>query len=304
MSHPLMPRATAVWMVDNTTLTFDQIADFCGLHPLEVQGIADGEVAVGIVGRDPVGNAELTQEDIEAGQNDAASRLKVREREIVVQARRKGPRYTPVSKRQNRPNAIAWLVKYHPELTDAQVCKLVGTTKPTVTSVRDRTHWNTPNLKLEDPVMLGMCTQTELEEAIRTALRKQRRREEREAKAAAKAKRAKDALAAEAAGGDAVVVDAPVAEPEPAPVAPPAAPLVAPAGYSPPPIEEIRPNRVPDAAEVFGAPTEPEGPKEEDAVPDASKVFGARPEATEAAPEGGDESAAATAPNSDSSSTE
>ncbi len=196
MPHPLMPKATAVWLVDNTALTFVQIAALCDLHPLEVQGIADGEVAIGIVGRDPVANGELTREEIERCEKDHAGRLVMSEPEIPLQPARKGPRYTPVSKRQSRPDAISWLVKYHPELTDAQVCKLVGTTKPTVNAVRDRTHWNTPNLKPEDPVTLGMCNQTDLDQAISAAVERLRRKEERDQKAAAKAKREKQAVAA------------------------------------------------------------------------------------------------------------
>ena len=208
MAHPLMPKATAVWLVDNTVLTFDQIAALCDLHPLEVQGIADGEVAIGIVGRDPMANGDLTREEIERCEKDAAQRLTMSEPEIPLQPVRKGPRYTPVSKRQSRPDAISWLVKYHPELTDSQVCKLVGTTKPTVNAVRDRTHWNTPNLKPEDPVTLGMCNQTELDQAISAAVERLRRKEERDLKAAAKAKREKQAAAAAeaAARGEPAVV--------------------------------------------------------------------------------------------------
>jgi hypothetical protein len=214
-----MPKATAVWLVDNTALTFDQIAALCELHPLEVQGIADGEVAIGIVGRDPIANGELTREEIARCEKDATERLAMSEPDIPMQPERKGPRYTPVSKRQSRPDAISWLVKYHPELSDAQVCKLVGTTKPTVSAVRDRSHWNTPNLKPEDPVTLGMCNQTELDRAINEAVARIRRKEERERKAAAKAKREKEAAAAAAAApgeADAVgaAADAGTAEPE------------------------------------------------------------------------------------------
>lgn len=215
MAHPLMPKATAVWLVDNTALTFDQIAALCELHPLEVQGIADGEVAIGIVGRDPVTNNELTHEEIARCEKDAAGRLVLLEPEIPMQAKRVGPRYTPVSKRQNRPDAISWLVKYHPELADAQVCKLVGTTKPTVNAVRDRTHWNTPNLKPEDPVTLGMCSQTDLDQAIVAAVARITRKEERDRKAAAKAKREKEAVAAAeaAARGEPEVIGADAATP-------------------------------------------------------------------------------------------
>lgn len=273
MAHPLMPKATAVWLVDNTRLTFDQIAALCELHPLEVQGIADGEVAIGIVGRDPVANSELTHEEIERCEKDAAERLVMSAPEIPVQPQRKGPRYTPVSKRQNRPDAISWLVKYHPELSDAQVCKLVGTTKPTVNAVRDRTHWNTPNLKPEDPVTLGMCSQTDLDQAIVAAVARITRKEERDRKAAAKTKREKEAVAAaeaaargepEAVGADAsapgaeasgapeVAVATPPEEAESTAPEPPAEPSPPVATILKPRTEE-KPTRVEPTVEgVFG----------------------------------------------------
>lgn len=170
MAEPLMPKATAVWLVDNTTLTFDQIADVCGLHRLEVQGIADGEVAVGIIGLDPIASGQLTRDDITRCEGDTEARLQMRVSEVPSQGkRRKGPRYTPVSRRQDRPNGIAWLLKYHPELTDGQIAKLLGTTKTTILAVRNRTHWNTTNIKAEDPVLLGICTQTELEAEVQKA---------------------------------------------------------------------------------------------------------------------------------------
>jgi hypothetical protein len=193
MSQPLMPRATAVWLVENTGLTFDQIADFCGLHPLEVQGIADGEVAAGIRGRDPIVAGEITREQIAAAETDSTKRLEVTEPEIADQHRPPGPRYTPVSKRQNRPDAIAWLIKHHPELTDSQICHLVGTTKPTIVSVRERNHWNSPNIKAQDPVSLGICSQVDLDEAITQAVRRIQRKEDREARALRKAEREKTA---------------------------------------------------------------------------------------------------------------
>ena len=284
MAHPLMPKATAVWLVDNTTLTFDQIAAFCELHPLEVQGIADGEVAIGIVGRDPVSNSELTREEIERCEKEAAERLVMSEPEIPIQPVRKGPRYTPVSKRQNRPDAIAWLVKYHPELADAQVCKLVGTTKPTVNSVRDRTHWNTPNLKPEDPVTLGMCSQTDLDEAIATAVKRMRRREEREQKAAAKAKRAKIAAAAEAAAQAGAPVEAEAAPAEaPEPVAEtPAPPETAP---SQPEVARILAPARPAAPPPPSLPQTPETPEPEPEGPTVDSVFGTRPPAADETPD-------------------
>ena len=170
MAQPLMPKATAVWLVENTALTFEQIADFCALHPLEVKGIADGEVAQGIRGLDPVMMGQLTQAEIDRCANDPKARLAILVSENPAPlARGKGPRYTPVTKRQDRPDAIAWLLRNHPELTEAQLCKLVGTTKPTIAQVRDRTHWNIQNIKPVDPVTLGLCSQIDLDEAVRKA---------------------------------------------------------------------------------------------------------------------------------------
>jgi len=167
MPLPLMPKATAVWLVDNTKLTFEQIADFCGLHSLEVQAIADGEVAVGMVGLDPVANGQLTKEEIQRCEKDPENRLKLLQVDLPQPvARSKGPRYTPVTKRGDKPDAVAWLLKTHPELSDAQICRLIGTTKPTIQSVRDKTHWNSQNIKPRDPVQLGLCTRRELEEAL------------------------------------------------------------------------------------------------------------------------------------------
>ena len=149
---PLMPKATAVWLVDNTSLTFEQVADFCKLHPLEVKGIADGEVAAGIKGQDPVTSNQLTREEIARGERDPRYRLKLAEPMKLPQVKptRKGPRYTPVSRRQDRPNAILWLLRNHPELKDAQIMRLVGTTKATIQQVRERTHWNSPSLQPMD----------------------------------------------------------------------------------------------------------------------------------------------------------
>lgn len=165
MATLLMPKATAVWLVENTALTFDQIAAFCTLHPLEVKGIADGDVAAGMKGLDPVQAGQLTREEIEKGEGDADYRLKLLESKIRVpeNKRTKGPRYTPVSKRQDRPNAIQWLLKNHPELKDAQIIRLVGTTKSTIQSVKERTHWNAGNLAPLDPVTLGLCSQIDLD---------------------------------------------------------------------------------------------------------------------------------------------
>ncbi|MEP2827985.1 cell cycle transcriptional regulator TrcR [Parvibaculum sp.] len=186
MSQPLMPKATAVWLVENTSLTFEQVADFCGLHVLEVKGIADGDVAQGIKGMDPVASGQLSRAEIERCQKDTDARLQVSESKYKLPpiAPRKGPRYTPVSRRQDRPDAIAWLLRNHPELTDAQISKLVGTTKPTIQSVRDRSHWNSTNIKPVDPVTLGLCTQIELDAAVQKAARKAERERKKAGKVA------------------------------------------------------------------------------------------------------------------------
>lgn len=173
MTLPLMQKATAVWLVDNTTLTFTQIAEFCGLHELEVNGIADGEVAQGIKGFDPIVNRQLTPEEIRRCERDPKAKLRLmRNPAAEGETKRKGPRYTPLSKRQERPAAIAWLVKFHPELSDGAISKLVGTTKPTIELIRDRTHWNIANIVPVDPVALGMCKQVELDAAVAKAVAK------------------------------------------------------------------------------------------------------------------------------------
>lgn len=167
MALPLMPKATAVWLVENTALSFEQIADFCGLHPLEVQAIADGEVASGIVGLDPVANGQISREELDRCEANPDLRLKLHVTDFPQpRSKPKGARYTPVSKRQDRPDAIAWLLKHHPELTDAQLCKLIGTTKPTIQSVRDKSHWNAANIKPSNPVTLGLCSEADLEKAV------------------------------------------------------------------------------------------------------------------------------------------
>ncbi|WP_420559508.1 DUF1013 domain-containing protein [Tepidicaulis sp.] len=243
MSRPLMPKATAVWLVDNTALTFDQIADFCGLHALEIKGIADGDVAQGIKGLDPVAAGQLTRAEIERCQKDSDARLKLSESEhdLPEVKPRKGPRYTPVSRRQDRPDAIAWLLRHHPELTDAQVTKLVGTTKPTIQSIRDRSHWNSPNIKPVDPVTLGLCTQLELDAAVQKAAR----RVEREHKKAVKEGRAVETL----------LPAAQTTAEEPAPAA-----------------DEEREKRAPSAAEAFSRLNNPVKEEEEPSY-DADSVF-------------------------------
>jgi len=184
MAKILMPKATAVWLIDNTTLTFAQIADFCELHHLEVKGIADGEVAQSMRGADPVASGELSRAEIEKAEKDEDYRMKptkVKLDESIPQPKRKGARYTPISRRQDRPNAIAWFLFHHKEVTDAQISKLIGTTKATINSVRDRSHWNSSNIKPVDPVTLGLCSQIELDALIHKASAKRRKMEEEKA---------------------------------------------------------------------------------------------------------------------------
>lgn len=172
---PLMPKATAVWLVDNTALSFDQIAEFCKLHPLEVKAVADGDAAQGIKGLDPIQTGQLTRDEIEKGEKDKSYRLKLADRKVRVpeQKTKRGPRYTPVSRRQDRPNAILWLLRNHPELKDSQIMRLVGTTKSTIQGIRDRSHWNSANLSPLDPVTLGLCSQIDLDlEVARAAKEK------------------------------------------------------------------------------------------------------------------------------------
>lgn len=174
MSKLIMAKATAVWLVDNTTISFKQIADFCELHELEVQGIADGDVATGVKGFDPIANNQLDQEEIDKAEKNPLHKLKQKVYAAASgEEKRRGPRYTPLSKRQDRPNSILWLVKFHPELADSQIAKLVGTTKPTIQSIRERTHWNIQNMEPIDPVALGLCKQSELDQAVQKAAAKQ-----------------------------------------------------------------------------------------------------------------------------------
>ena len=171
MTNILMPKATAVWLVDNTSLTFEQIADFCELHPLEVKGIADGEVARDIRGADPIANGQLNREELDAAEKTATYRMKAqksRHAELLKPVK-KGPRYTPVSRRQDRPDAIAWFIRNHPEVADSQVARLLGTTKATIDQVRNRQHWNSAQIKPVDPVTLGLSTQLELDAVVRKA---------------------------------------------------------------------------------------------------------------------------------------
>lgn len=169
MTLPLMPKATAVWLIEKTGLTFTQIAEFCGMHPLEVQAIADGEVAQGIVGYDPVVNGQLAQGEIHRCEADPNARLQLAPTALPVPKRIRGARYTPVAKRNDRPDAIAFLLRNHPQLSETQVAKLLGTTKETIQKVRDRTHWNAANIKPRDPVILGLCSQSDLYAAVEAA---------------------------------------------------------------------------------------------------------------------------------------
>ncbi|HET9810345.1 MAG TPA: DUF1013 domain-containing protein [Sphingomicrobium sp.] len=168
MAQPLMPHATAAWLVENSSLTFEQIAEFCGLHILEVQAIADDTAATKLTGRDPIRSGELTHEEIEKGQKDSDYRLQMHKTPDEVR-RTKGPRYTPLSKRQDKPDGISWLVRNHPELSDGQIGKLIGTTRTTISAIRDRSHWNIANITPKDPVTLGLTSQRELDAAVAKA---------------------------------------------------------------------------------------------------------------------------------------
>ncbi len=182
MAQPLMPKATAVWLVENTKLTFEQIADFVGLHKLEVQAIADGEVAVGMVGHNPIITGQLSQDELERCEKDSRTKLKMQRSELPQPvARSKGPRYTPVTKRADKPDGVAFLIKTYPQLQDVQISKLIGTTKETIAKIRDRSHWNSSQIKPRDPILLGLCKRTDLE----AALKKADRRLAREGKAVA-----------------------------------------------------------------------------------------------------------------------
>ncbi len=167
MATPLMPKATAVWLVENTTLSFEQIADFCGMHPLEIQGIADGEVATGIMGQNPIEAGELSSDEIAKAEKDEDYRMVMSEHAVahmkMAKAKKKGARYTPVARRQDKPEAIAYILKNHPYIPDSQIIKLIGTTKKTIESIKERTHWNISNIKPKDPVLLGLCMQTSLD---------------------------------------------------------------------------------------------------------------------------------------------
>ena len=228
MAQPLMPHATASWLVDNSSLTFQQIAEFCGLHILEVQAIADDTAATKLTGRDPLRSGELTLEEIERGQADPDYKLQMH-RQPDQAVRTRGPRYTPVSKRQDKPDGVAWLIRNHPELSDGQIGKLIGTTRSTIQAIRERTHWNIANIQPKDPVTLGLTTQRELDAAVAKAAKAagtqatgadtgmERDREalieELRAEREAAAREAEAALAAEAAGETAETAETAESEP-------------------------------------------------------------------------------------------
>jgi hypothetical protein len=241
-----MPKATAVWLVDNTSLTFEQIAEFCGLHVLEVKGIADGDVAHGIKGMDPISSGQLSREEIAAAELDPSHRLKLSEPKVEVPEvkTKRGPRYTPVSRRQDRPNAILWLLKNHPELKDSQIMRLVGTTKPTIIAIRERQHWNSPNLMAQDPVTLGLCSQIDLDAEVKKAAARLER--ERKEAGQAEAPKAGTLLPTEES-----IAAAPAPAPEPEP-------------------ERERPMATALAEEARAAMAAPD---EEEEAPDADSVF-------------------------------
>ena len=213
MAEILMPKATAVWLIDNTALSFEQIARFCGLHHLEVKGIADGDVAAGVRGLDPIGAGQLSREEIakaEADPNYDMQPLEPKHADMMTR-KRKGPRYTPLSRRQDRPDAIAWMVRNHPEVPDSQIAKLIGTTKTTIEAVRSRTHWNSSNIKPVDPVSLGLCSQVDLDAVVAKAAARKRKAEEKAARERGEdidTLRAADAARAEQEAAEAAEADA------------------------------------------------------------------------------------------------
>ena len=279
MAHPLMPKATAVWLVENTVLTFEQISEFCGLHELEVQAIADGEVAIGMQGLDPMAGGELTQEELDRCATDPDARLEMAKPNIPLpKARHKGARYTPVSKRQDRPDAIAWLVRNHPEFSDAQISRLIGTTKPTINAIRDRTHWNMPNIKPQNPVNLGLCSAQDLEKIVILARAKAKKVHESQAKPL-------DEPAEPAPDAKAPVAAEPAPEPAPEPESAPDA--EAPVAAEPAPEPETAAEPAPEPApepETAPAPAE-ESPPMPEVLKSAEEIFSSpaseAPEASE-----------------------
>lgn len=193
MTLPLMPKATAVWLVENTTLSFEQIAEFCGMHILEIQGIADNEVAAGIVGKDPISSHQLTREEIQRCESNPKAVLKLvtsTEAYIKEKKKQKNSRYTPVARRQDKPAAVAWILKNCPDVTDIQITRLIGTTKNTIASIRNKTHWNYSNIAGKDPVLLGLCSQNDLDTLMGTVKQTKEREEKKAAEEVAKLERA------------------------------------------------------------------------------------------------------------------
>ncbi len=183
MTLPLMPKATAVWLVENTKLTFEQIGEFCGMHTLEVQGIADGEVSSGIIGKDPINSRQLSREEIERCEKDSGNKLRLlASTEVYIRDKKKQrkSRYTPIARRQDKPSAVAWLLKHCPDVTDVQITRLIGTTKNTISGVRNKTHWNYQNLAPRDPVLLGLCSQNDID-TLMNALKINKEKEEKRA---------------------------------------------------------------------------------------------------------------------------
>jgi len=286
MSTPLMmPKATAVWLVDNTTLAFDQIATFCALHPLEVQAIADGEVAAGMAGHDPIASEQLTTDEIARCEKDPSAKLRLLESKFPLPApRAKGARYTSVSKRQDKPDGIAWLLRTFPELSDAQVGKLLGTTKPTIQAIRDRSHWNAPNIRPRDPVDLGLCARGELDEAVQKARQRAARRAKDAAREARKAGIEPETLAGiapeDAVMGTAHAAPEPIAPPQPPPQPEQPAPTVM--EKTPTAANVFKtPERAPDAAPADDGPDNP--------VLDPNLLFKPKPAKDEAGDDAGKE---------------
>ncbi len=256
---PLMPKATAVWLVDNTSLTFDQIADFVGMHPLEVKGIADEDVAKGIKGSDPVTSGQLTREQIGDGEKNPESRLTLAPSKYKLPPvkAKKTPRYTPVSKRQDKPDAIYWLIRNHPEMTDADVIKLIGTTKATISKIRDRGHWNSQNIKAVDPVTLGLCSQIELDFVVNRAANRKPRQPRKPAETL---KPIEDAAAPASADGEAPVSAETEADASVESEAPPSGEPEAPTAVEPEAPASVEPEAPASAEPEVPATSEPEAP--------------------------------------------
>ena len=265
MPSLLMPKATAVWLVDNTTLTFDQIAKLCQLHSLEIQAIADGEVSSGIIGLDPISNGQLTREEIVRCEGDPTAEVELIKPYIPVpEAKPKGARYTPISKRNDKPDAIAWLLKNQEDLSDAQIGRLVGTTKPTINAVRDRTHWNSSNLRPRHPVELGLCTRTDIDAEIAKA-------QKRTAKKTKKSAAAQARPAAEAPGAGTLDSQPPATEDvtaAPAESEPPAPTHEEPAREEPAPEDVSSPSETPTDTPSDSGECTPEAESSPDMAPD------------------------------------